>query len=267
MGNSLSSPMGLRMEDPTVKAQLFMWSSKEFKNEYALIYTSRSNPSLTCFSCIARDYNKVRFILHDCLCVGNNVRVGIEFERKRENNGFLAFGPTKIEVSTGSFIVQRQEPGNYFWQYQDQFRHRLDQLWLCRIPNGAWDIHFKTRCDGMNSVLTYFIRILWSPLKGLDVNLSFPHFEYVDSRFKRPFALCHFDLVSGMPPHDVLKQVNVVPSGTSNKIGKQANVKQSELKEEKQGNNDGSSPTSTQNNTIVNSGTSLGKKIYERAKR
>ncbi|KAK4269880.1 hypothetical protein QN277_022978 [Acacia crassicarpa] len=260
MSNSVSHPMGFRAEDPTVKAQLFTWSSQEFQNEYALVYTSRSNPALTCLSCIARNHDKVRFILDDCLCAGNKVRIGIEFEKKRYNNGLLAFGPTKIEISSGSFTVQNQKLGSYFWKYHDQFQHRSDQLWLRIVQNGSWEIHFNTRCEGMNTTLAYIIHLVFNRLKGLDVNLSYPHFEYVDLGYyyKRPVALCHFDFISGMPPHDVLKHANVVPnSGTSDKIGKQA--KQSESGEEKQeNNNDGAPLGPTQNNVIVNNGIAPG---------
>lgn len=247
MGNSVSYPIGLRTEDsPSVKAQIFTWSSEEFQNEYALLYTSRSNPSLTCLSYVARNHNKVRFILHDCLCTGNNVRIGIEFEKNGIYNGTLAFGPTRIDVSSGNFIVQKQEPGNYLWKYQDRFGRRVDQLWLRIIQNGLWEIQFNTSRDGVNSFLAYVLRIVFNPYKGLDVVLSYPYFEYVTlGYYRRPFALCRFDLVTGKPPHDVLKQANVV----SNNSGRSDNNNNDD---------DGAPPSSTQNNVIVNKGIAPG---------
>ncbi|XP_028782778.1 uncharacterized protein LOC114763281 isoform X2 [Neltuma alba] len=115
-------------KDPTVKAQLYAWSSEEFFKEFALVYSSRYDPSQTCVSYCRLSRNKVLFTLSDCLCEGNPVRVDMELSTQRDNlNGLVMFRDARVDESKGSFIVRTAVPGVSLLRYQDKFRQRTGQ--------------------------------------------------------------------------------------------------------------------------------------------
>ncbi|KAI9100861.1 hypothetical protein K1719_024223 [Acacia pycnantha] len=106
-------------------AELYRWSSAEFRDEYALIYTSRSNPSLTCFSHYKVNRDKVLFALSDCLCEGNTVRVDMKFMGDRDYMGRFVLRSADAEDSSGSFMEKIARPGLFLLTYYDKFYHRI----------------------------------------------------------------------------------------------------------------------------------------------
>lgn len=102
------------LRDPTVKAKLFTWSSEEFREEFALIYTSRYDPSQTCVSDCRVNRNKMLFTLHDCLWEGNSVRVDIELSTQRDYNGLIVFRDAQVDDSKGTSSYEQQHQECYF---------------------------------------------------------------------------------------------------------------------------------------------------------
>ena len=102
--------------DFNVKVDLYKWSSAEFPDEYALIYTSRDDEFSTCTFRLSANRHRVLCTLHDCLCEDEPIRLLAEVKAIRDKNGDFKFEALKFD-SDGNFADKQRLPGSMFFQY------------------------------------------------------------------------------------------------------------------------------------------------------
>lgn len=159
-----------------VKIELFKWSSEDFPQERALIYTSHSNASRTCSSRFSWNRQKFIFSLQDYMCENNPVRVYMELMVEQDgnnNNGNFKFGSDKRDF-TGIFSESRHEHRKTHLNYQDiqgssgrkvQF-HAYRTVGKEDKKKDEWTISHSLINHEVKS-LWYYLKVVCDPKNGL----------------------------------------------------------------------------------------------------
>ncbi|XP_054780053.1 uncharacterized protein LOC129287829 isoform X2 [Prosopis cineraria] len=102
MGSSVSR------EQSRIDTKLYKWSSEEFHEECALMYTSTGRllapRSRTSYYRV--NPNKLILTFDNHLILSNRVRVNMEFKAVRDSNGLYKFGAVKLKDS-GDVLSER----------------------------------------------------------------------------------------------------------------------------------------------------------------
>lgn len=102
--------------DINVKVELYKWSSAEFPEEYALVYTSRDDDYSTSTFRLSANRHRVVCTLHDSLCEDEQIEVLTEVKAKRDDKGVFTFEALKVD-SDGEFKEKENLEGSMFFNY------------------------------------------------------------------------------------------------------------------------------------------------------
>ncbi|KAI4356590.1 hypothetical protein L6164_000602 [Bauhinia variegata] len=126
MGNHVHRALSIFGDKSLLKVEVFKWSSEEFIEEHAIIYTSISDDKRICVVRASANPEKARLTIHDKLCVDEGVSMAVEAVAERDiNTGEYYLGHHKVECSEGI-----KQPTHSFWDpfkygspHMDLFRH------------------------------------------------------------------------------------------------------------------------------------------------
>lgn len=202
--------MGASQSRDQITTTLYKWSSAEFREECALIY-STSGRYLSDRSCTS--YYKVKpdeviLTIDDGLHLGNRVRVNMEFKAVKDSQGLFKVGSAKLKESEAVYnerSLGASKSKVLHLTYNDFKDHRFNQIDLRRINNKKYDVDFFTGF-AKHDYITHSVTIYCDPSKGFVVNLSGPY-RYTTSGQEE---LCGIDYITGWPPENVIKNAQVI---------------------------------------------------------
>ncbi|KAK4269882.1 hypothetical protein QN277_022980 [Acacia crassicarpa] len=207
MGNSQS-------QEHKMNTKLYKWSSGEFRNEYALIYTASGGGLYSPRSCTFYyrvSCEKLVITMDDDLCSGRRVRVNMEFVAVRDDKSMgFKFGPVKFKDS-GPYFHQRRRRSSkeevLFLQYfTDLYGGRRTQLCLNKVrKKQRYLVIFHTAIGNSDDNFSHYMTIKCDPSKGIEVNLCGPYHDRAGER-----ELCDTENISGMPPDDIIDNAEAI---------------------------------------------------------
>jgi len=200
MGNSFNKP---------VKIELYRWSSSEFPEEYALVYTSLDDASRISTLRLSINTDMVLCRHADDMCKEHPVRFHVKITALRDSRGDCNFGEVLVVSEDGDigdpivldyhawFPYSCEDKSCYF--ILKSMEQKLDRVHMERT---YWE--FCHSCDvSFRRRVKYFVNIQCNKETGLSVWFSGP-FMYKGVVFQDELGLQSKREVSGKPPKELI---------------------------------------------------------------
>jgi len=201
-----------------VKIELYKWSSSEFPQEYALVYTSLDDGSRTSTLRLSVNTDMVLCRLADDMCKQHPVRCHAKITALRDSRGDCKFGEVLVsqDGDDGDPTVEddyawftyscEDEGGDFTLKCREQKPDRVN------MERTYWE--FCHSYDvGIRRKLKYFVSIQCNKETGLSVSFSGP-FMYKGVIFDDELGLQSKREVSGKPPKELIANAESEFEGT-----------------------------------------------------
>ncbi|KAK7386147.1 hypothetical protein VNO78_26159 [Psophocarpus tetragonolobus] len=159
-----------------VKVELYKWSSKEFTQEYALVYTSLDDASKTSILRISVNKERVLCRIGDYLCDVNPLRFLLKVTAERDGNGSFKFGEVMV-ATRGALESALVRNNNACFTFLNDNREGI--LSVKSVVSGkskrtTWGVYHSYRV-GFRTHFACIVTIQCRKMTGLGVELSGPH--------------------------------------------------------------------------------------------
>ncbi|CAJ1963918.1 unnamed protein product [Sphenostylis stenocarpa] len=191
-----------------VKIDLYKWSSSDFPQEYALVYTSLEDASKISTLRLSVNTDMVLCRHTDNMCNDHPVRIYVKITALRDSNGDCKFGEVlviergnkedrTVDDDYASFTYCCDDESGDFW-----VKCRSQNLDRVNMERTYWE--FSHSYDvGLRRKLKYFVSIQCNKETGLSVVFSGP-FMYKGVIFDDELGLQSKREVSGEPPKGLI---------------------------------------------------------------
>ncbi|QCD78176.1 hypothetical protein DEO72_LG1g1808 [Vigna unguiculata] len=187
------------------KIELYKWSSSEFAEEYALVYTSLEDVFRSSTLRLSVDTDMVLCRLVGDMCKTHQVRCHVKISALRDSRGDCKFGEVVVSQQGDVDPTVRDDSAWFKFWCEDGGAHiflksteqKLDRV----MERTCWEFCYSFDV-GDRRTLKYFVSIRCNKETGLSVGFGGP-FLYKGVIFEEKLGLPSKVVVSGEPPKEL----------------------------------------------------------------